>query len=119
MFTSDVDELLSKLTSNITGLHCIGYADDIVIVANDKYEHTLCELVQAGIKVTERCCTAMGLTMNPAKNTAVPFTRRRKLASLKTIQISGEFVEFKQEVTFLGITNFFGTGTFRKLSVKS
>jgi len=58
-------------------------------------------MIQAGIKVTERWCTAMGLTINSAKTTVVPFTRRRKLANPKTIQISGEL---KQEVKFLGIT---------------
>jgi len=38
------------------------YADDIVTVAKGKYEHNLCELIQVGIKVTERWCIAMGLT---------------------------------------------------------
>jgi len=42
--------------------------------------------------------------INPAKTTVVPFTRGRKLENLKTIQISGEFMEFKEEVKFLGIT---------------
>jgi len=46
----------------------------------------------------------MGPTINPAKTTVVPFTRRRKLANLKTIQISGEFMEFKQEIKFLRVT---------------
>jgi len=43
----------------------------------------------------------MGLTINPPKTTVVPFTRRSKLAKLKTIQISGQL---KQEVKFIGIT---------------
>jgi len=46
--TSDtvvVDELLGILTA--TGVICLGYADDIVIMAKGKFEGTLCDLVEA------------------------------------------------------------------------
>jgi len=60
------------------------------------------ELLNMPTSISERWCTV------------VSFARRRKLANLKTIQISAEVMEFKQEVKFLGMKQ----STFRKLSVK-
>lgn len=88
-----VDKLLNKLTS--TGLYCIGFADYIVKVTKGKY---------AGIQITEGFCSALGPTINSSLTTVVPFTRRKKLVNLKTIQKYGEVMKFKQGVKFLRIT---------------
>lgn len=36
-----MDELLKKLTG--FGVHCIGYANNIVIIVKDNYEEILCD----------------------------------------------------------------------------
>ena len=45
----------------------------------------------------------MGLRLNPLKTCIVPFTRKRKLPSLKNIKVGGVEVEFQSEVKYLGI----------------
>lgn len=97
-----VDELLGILTGG--GLHCIGYADDIVIIAKGKFEETLCDLIQGGLNQTKEWCKSVGLSVNPAKTTLVPFTRKRRLPRLRNIQFSGVELEWKSEVKYLGVT---------------
>jgi len=45
-----VDELLERLTRR--GILFQGYANDIVIIAKDKYEETLCVIIQLGLNMT-------------------------------------------------------------------
>ena len=96
-----VDGLLTRLTN--LGLTCQGYADDIVIIARGKFEHTLCELIQRGLTETRHWCLKVGLSINPAKTTLVAFTKRRLLPNLKQITINGTLVEWKQEAKYLGV----------------
>lgn len=97
-----VDELLTRLTNQ--GLTCIGYADDIVIIAKGKFEGTLYDLIQKGLSTTEEWCTSVGLSINSAKTIIVPFTRRRKIQLTREIHLSGEIVNQANEVKYLGVT---------------
>ncbi|XP_055850655.1 uncharacterized protein LOC129915201 [Episyrphus balteatus] len=97
-----VDELLEHLTS--LGIRCLGFADDIVITAYGKFEETLCDIIQRGLSATSKWCLTVGLNINPAKTTIVPFTRKRLLPHIRPIQLAGKVIELKREVKYLGIT---------------
>ena len=97
-----VDELLEELT--LAGIHCIGYADDIVIIAQGKHEGTLCDIIQRGFRIAERWCRTVGLSINSDKTAVVPFTRKRSLKNLKRIHLDGKEILPSQEVKYLGIT---------------
>ncbi|XP_049315637.1 uncharacterized protein LOC125779115 [Bactrocera dorsalis] len=97
-----VDELLELLTSN--GIRCLGYADDIVIMARGRFENTLCDIVQRGLNLAKGWCNTVGLNINPAKTTVIPFTKRRSLPGLRSLTIGGTAVEMSKEVKFLGLT---------------
>jgi len=65
-----VDELLRRLA--VKGIQCQGYADDIVIIARGKFEETLCDIIQLGLKMTSDWCNEVGLNLNPTKTVIVP-----------------------------------------------
>jgi len=97
-----VDELLKRLASK--GIQCQGYADDIVIIARGRFEETLCDIIQLGLRMTSDWCNEVGLNLNPAKTVIVPFTRRYKLQKLRHIRLSGSTVAISKEVKYLGVT---------------
>ncbi|XP_050311838.1 uncharacterized protein LOC126747328 [Anthonomus grandis grandis] len=97
-----VDELLEILTN--LGFTCIGYADDIVIVVKGRYKGTLYDLIQRSLSITEEWCTSVGLSINSAKTTIVPFTRKRKMQPTRDIHLGGQVVHTSDEVKYLGVT---------------
>ncbi|GJQ78554.1 hypothetical protein Trydic_g11665 [Trypoxylus dichotomus] len=86
------------------GAHCIGYADDIAIIAKGKFEKILCELIQMSLRITNEWCRAVELSINSSKTTFVPFTRKRKISIMKDIRLGGTLIECKSELKYLGIT---------------
>lgn len=96
-----IDELLEELNNH--GIDSQGYADDIVIIARGKFEETLCDIIQSGLKTTKEWCTKVGLSLNPRKTTVVPFTRKRKLQHIRPIKLNGEEIMLEKEVKFLGV----------------
>lgn len=101
MWSLVVDELLNRLTA--FGVHCIGYADDIVIIAKGKFEGILCDLIQTSLRITNDWCQSVELSINSAKTVIVPFTKKRKI-SMKDIHLDEVLIECKSEVKYLGIT---------------
>ncbi|GJQ86669.1 hypothetical protein Trydic_g7853 [Trypoxylus dichotomus] len=97
-----VHELLYRLTA--FGVHCIGYADDITIIAKGKIEGILCELIQMSLRITNEWCHSVGLSINSSKATIVPFIGKRKISNMKHIRSDGTFIEYKSEFKYLGIT---------------
>lgn len=87
MWSQVIDELLKRLS--VGGLFCIRYANDIVIIARGKFEGTFCDLLRERINITKRWCNTVGLTVNAAKTTLVPFTRRTKLCDLRILGMNG------------------------------
>jgi len=65
MWSLVVDKLLGILTGN--GVTCLGYADDIVIMAKLKFEGTLCDIVERQLETTRRWCLSVGLRINHQK----------------------------------------------------
>jgi len=90
------------LTGN--GVTCLGYADDIVIMAKGKFEGALCDLVERELETTIRWCLSVGLRINSSKTTVVPFTRRTRLQHLRNIRLNDKHLEWRHEVKYLGLT---------------
>jgi len=97
-----VDSLLHQL--NRAGFFTIGYADDITILLNGKFEGVLCNLMQAALQLVEGWCTANSLSVNPSKTELVLFTRKRKTEALKLPALFGINLQLSKEVKYLGIT---------------
>lgn len=96
-----VDELIQIL--NNKGYKTIGYADDISVIIEGKHEGTIGNLMQDALDITGRWCKKEGLSINPAKTTIIPFTRKRAI-DIPTLNIEGVEVPLKEEVKYLGVT---------------
>jgi hypothetical protein len=77
-----VDELLVGL--NDQGLCAMGYADDIVIIAQGKFTHPVRELMQAALNEVVKWTTKEELSISPQKTVVVPFTNKRNIEWLRT-----------------------------------
>ena len=84
------------------GITAQGYADDIVIIARGKFEETVCDIVQNGLNITNMWCQSVGLSINPTKTVAVPFTKRRKL-NLKELVLDGQVIAYEKSIKYLGV----------------
>ena len=79
-----------------------GYADDCsALYGGPRLDHAISRLQKMLDELTAwgRTC---GLKFNPDKSVAIVFTRRRKTPP-KKLKIDGKEIEYKQEVTYLGI----------------
>jgi len=54
----------------------IAYADDVVILQTGKFEISLCERMQAALRIIEKWCTKYTLSISPKKTEMVFFTRK-------------------------------------------
>lgn len=95
-----VDDLLVKI--NNTGITCIGYADDLVIISRGKFPNTVGEIMRNALRMVETWCNREGLTVNPAKTTMVAFTRKRS-PNFGDIFFYGKSLAFASDVKYLGI----------------
>ena len=94
-----MDELLSHLSDQ--GITCQGYADVIVIMSRGKFEGTLCDIVQRGLKLTSRWCQNVGLNLNPIKITLIAFTKKRKLNLDHPVKLNAVVLKWKQDTKYL------------------
>jgi len=91
-----VDRLLTF--TNGPGFSTFGYADDIVIIVEDKFAHTVREIMQEALKVVVKWAVKEGLNISPHKTAIVPFTKRRNTEGLGPLTLYGK------ELTMLGVT---------------
>jgi hypothetical protein len=75
-----LDRLLT--VTNDLGFNTFGYADDIVIIVQGKFVHTVRELMQKSLNVVGKWAVKEGLKISPHKTAIVPFTNRRILEGL-------------------------------------
>jgi hypothetical protein len=66
-----VDKLLAA--TNKQGSRTFGYADDIIIIVQGKFAHTVRELMQEALNVVNRWTEKEGLSISPHKTAVVPF----------------------------------------------
>jgi len=69
--------------TNYRGISTFGYADDIVIIVEDKFAHTVREIMQGALNVVVKWAVKEGLNISPHKTAIVPFTKRRNLVARK------------------------------------
>jgi retron-type reverse transcriptase len=72
-----VDRILT--VTNDLGFRTFGYADDIVIIVQVKFAHTVRELMQQAQTVIVKWAGKEGLNINSHKTAIVPFTNKRIL----------------------------------------
>ena len=60
----------------------LGYADDIIIVVQGKFAHTLREIMQEALNVVVKWAVKEGLNISPHKTAIVRFTNRRNTEGL-------------------------------------
>ena len=95
-----VDSLLWTL--NNQGFYTIGYADDITILINGKFESVACNLMQTALKTVEDWCKEHALSVNPHKTELVLFTRKRKLRTILP-KLFGTPIPLSDNVKYLGV----------------
>jgi len=83
-----VDRLLT--VTNDLGFSNFGYADDIVIIVQGKFAHTIREIMQNALNVLAKWAVKEGLNISPHKTAIVPFTNRRKIENLGPLKLHGK-----------------------------
>jgi hypothetical protein len=96
-----VDRLL--VITNDLGFRTFGYADDIVIIVQGKFEHTVRELMQSALDAVVNWVVKEGLNINPHKATIVSFTNRRIVRDSRPITLLGKELVMMGEVKYLGV----------------
>jgi len=96
-----VDMLLTA-TNNL-GFSTFGYANDIVIIVQGKFAHTVREIMQNALNVVAKWAVKEGLNIRPHKTAMVPFTNRRKTEGLGPLKLHGKELKMLDEVKYLGV----------------
>lgn len=96
-----MDSLLKRLQNG--GFKVLGYADDLTVICRGKHLHTLSDLTHRAVKIVEKWCMDVGLTVNPDKSDCVIFTRNRNLAGFRNPTIFGKEITRKKSVKYLGV----------------
>jgi len=96
-----VDRLLT-ITNNL-GFNTFGYADDIVIIVQGKFAHTVREIMQEALNVIVKWAVKEGLNISPHKTAIVPFTNKRNTEGLGPLILHGKELPMLNEVKYLGV----------------
>ena len=95
------DELLAIL-NQCPGIKAIGFADDLVILANGIDESTITSLMQQALDKTLPWLEEYGLAISPSKSFAIMFTNKHKGKKFP-IKFKNDVIPFKNEVKYLGV----------------
>jgi ribonuclease HI len=101
MWSLVVNSLLEEL-NEMGGVWAQGYADDVVLCVTGKFISTVQDIMQSALKVVEQWCVRNGLSVNPAKTFAVPFTRKRSI-SCGQLTLFNAGIAFEKQVKYLGV----------------
>jgi predicted flavoprotein YhiN len=81
------DRLL--VATNDLSFSTFGYADDIIIIAQGGFAHTVRELTQGALNVVVKWAVKEGLNIRPHKPAIVPFTNIRRIEDLRPLTLHG------------------------------
>lgn len=84
------------------GVTLIGFADDIALVATDRYEDTLMIKVNSGLSMVADWMRQNLLELAPQKTESVLLTKKRKLDTI-SFELLGNKVEPQSAIKYLGI----------------
>jgi hypothetical protein len=93
-----IDDLILEL--NKKGYYTVGYADDIAILINLKFQNTVSEVLQMALGTVQQWCDRTKLYINP-KKTVIPFTRKRNIMGLKEPILFNKRIQLSSEVKYL------------------
>jgi len=97
-----VDRLLT--ITNDLGFSTFGYADDIVIIIQGKFAHTVREIMEEALNMVVKWAVKEGLNISPHKTAIVSFTNRRNTEGLGPLTLYGKELTVLDEVKYLGVT---------------
>ena len=97
-----IDDLLNDLNGS-GGIFAQGYADDVFILVKGKFTNTVLDVFQRSLNIVQSFCNKVGLSVNPAKTTVIPFTTRYKLGDLRPPVMYGQMLHFSNDAKYLGI----------------
>jgi hypothetical protein len=106
-----IDDLIWEL--NKKGYYTAGYADDIAILINGKFPHTVSEVLQMAPGTVQQWCDRTKLPINPKKMAVIAFPRKRNIKGLKETILFNKRIQLSSKVKYLGITTDKGL-TWRK-----
>jgi hypothetical protein len=95
------DDLLTRLSGS--GVYIQGYADDICLLAVDKFPNTVSGLMQWALLTVETWCNEVGLSLNPDKTGFVAFTGKRKLQGFFEPRFFGVTLSLSRSIKYLGL----------------
>jgi hypothetical protein len=96
-----VEELLVEASG--PGFNMLGYADDIVIIVQGKFAHTVGALMQSALNMVVKWAVKEGLKISPHKTAIVHFTNRRNVEGLGILILDGKELKMLVEVKYLGV----------------
>jgi hypothetical protein len=76
-----VDDLICWLNND--GYYRVGYADDIGVLINGQFPHTVSEVLQTVLYSVQQWCERTNLSINPNKTVIIPFTKKRNIKGPK------------------------------------
>jgi hypothetical protein len=91
-------------TTNDLGFSTFAYADDIVIIVQGKFVHTIREIMQKALNMVVKWAAKEGLNISPHKKAIDPFTNRKKIAGLGPLILHGKELKMLDKVKYLGVT---------------
>jgi hypothetical protein len=72
------------------GFSTFDYTDDIVIIVQGKFAHSVREVLQRALDIFVKWAVKEGLNISPHKTNIVPFTNRRKVEDLRPLTLQGK-----------------------------
>ena len=97
-----MDGLLRELSQR--GFSALGYADDLVIMTQGKFNTTVRDCMQSALRLVETWVRQEGLNISPQKIVIVLFTKRRKKEGLGPLILRGAIIPLQEEIKYLGVT---------------
>jgi hypothetical protein len=92
-----------SIATNDLGFSTFGCADDIVIIVQGIFVHTVREIMQKALKVVDKWAVKEGLNISTNRTAIVSFTNRRKLEGLGPLIFQGKEFKMLDEVKYLGV----------------
>jgi hypothetical protein len=96
-----VDRLFT--VTNDLGFSTFGYADDIVIIVQGKFAHTVRENMQNALNMIAKWAVKEGLNISLHKRAIDPFTNRRMIEGLGPLKLHGKDLKMLDEVKYMGV----------------
>lgn len=96
-----MNSLLKELKSK--KFEAVGYADDLTLICRGKHLNELSDRTQHAIKIVEKWCKKVGLTVNAGKSELVIFTKNRILSGYYPPKIFNKEIRKTDSAKYLGV----------------